>query len=379
MKRPLLFDSEILLDVLVTYITQFLPRSDWVAFQLVSKQFLWCARELGHTGIRPVIEDLIRVCKRGNLQSATLLLDTYKIDPSEINNGAIVGASRWGHGKVVALLLADRRVDPSDDDNAAIFLASFGGHYEVVSMLLADPRVDPSVNSNSNAVFEACSPKNVRLPLGVPYYGPSAISGASANGSIAVVRLLLADPRVDPSTNNNLAIRWASLYGHFEIVSLLLADPLGRVNPGANNNEAIRVAVRSGFGYHEVMLLLLADPRVDPSANDAEVLISAIRLDYGFGSRSLELVDLLLKDPRVDPSAQGNHIIREVIKFGSPQIIALFRADPRVAPIVNQLCPQRDSSFRALIDFALNEIHAPRGPEPRPPSDTNRPTHRFCF
>ena len=41
--------------------------------------------------------------------------------------------------------------------------------------------------------------------------------------------LILQDPRVDPTTNNNGAIILASVSGHTEIVKLLLQDP--RVNP----------------------------------------------------------------------------------------------------------------------------------------------------
>ena len=48
------------------------------------------------------------------------------------------------------------------------------------------------------------------------------------------MRLLLADPRVDPSADNNYAIRWAAYNGHTEVVRLLLADP--RVDPGAIAN-----------------------------------------------------------------------------------------------------------------------------------------------
>ena len=44
---------------------------------------------------------------------------------------------------------------------------------------------------------------------------------ASVNGHTETVRLLLADPRVDPSDGNNGAIRAASRNGHTEIVRLL--------------------------------------------------------------------------------------------------------------------------------------------------------------
>ena len=51
-----------------------------------------------------------------------------------------------------------------------------------------------------------------------------AIRWASYNGHIEVVKLLLTDKRVDPSADDNIAIRWASENGHTEVVKLLLTD-----------------------------------------------------------------------------------------------------------------------------------------------------------
>ena len=48
------------------------------------------------------------------------------------------------------------------------------------------------------------------------------IREASRDGNIDVVKLLLADKRVNPSANDNEAIQWAKYYGHTEVVKLLL-------------------------------------------------------------------------------------------------------------------------------------------------------------
>ncbi len=48
---------------------------------------------------------------------------------------------------------------------------------------------------------------------------------ASAGGHTEIVKLLLSDPRVDPTTNNNTAIRRASRKGYTEVVRLLMTDP----------------------------------------------------------------------------------------------------------------------------------------------------------
>ena len=68
------------------------------------------------------------------------------------------------------------------------------------------------------------------------------LESACYDGHTEVVKLLLADPGVDPSAKDNESIRFASYYGHTEVVKLLLADL--RVDPNAKDNESIRGASR---------------------------------------------------------------------------------------------------------------------------------------
>jgi hypothetical protein len=113
-------------------------------------------------------------------------------------------------------------------------------------------------------------------------------------GQIPLLKLLLTDPRIDPSVESNAAIRTASQYGQAEVVKLLLADP--RVDPSADNSSALRMACLAE-GQVEVVKLLLADKRVDPSARDNLAFQSACYVC------DLNVMKLLLADPRVDPSA----------------------------------------------------------------------------
>jgi ankyrin repeat protein len=62
---------------------------------------------------------------------------------------------------------------------------------------------------------------------------------------------------IDPTLNNNYAIRTASENGYAEIVRLLLKD--GRADPANNNNDPIKRA--SSRGRTEVVRLLLEDGR----------------------------------------------------------------------------------------------------------------------
>ena len=80
---------------------------------------------------------------------------------------------------------------------------------------------------------------------------------AIENNNLEVIKELLK--RVEPSAENNEAIRWVSGNGHLKVVKELLKDK--RVDPSADNNYAIREA--SYNGHLEVVKELLKDPRVD--------------------------------------------------------------------------------------------------------------------
>lgn len=81
-------------------------------------------------------------------------------------------------------------------------------------------------------------------------------------GELEVIKLLLSDPRVDPSACENEAIRNATKNGHLEVVKLLLSDP--RVDPSACKNIAFQNASISG--NKDLILALLSHPKVDPDA-----------------------------------------------------------------------------------------------------------------
>ena len=101
---------------------------------------------------------------------------------------------------------------------------------------------------------------------------------ACTHGDITTVAALL--PSVDPTKDNNMAIRCASYNGHADIVRLLLEDP--RVDPSSNDNLIIRYV--SSKGHVDVVRLLLADPRVDPSAGDNQGKLSSF---FSFDSSDL--------------------------------------------------------------------------------------------
>jgi ankyrin repeat protein len=106
-------------------------------------------------------------------------------------------------------------------------------------------------------------------------------------GPLDVIKYIIYIKNIDPSANNDFAIRHSCRENHLEVVKLLLSDP--RVDPGACDNHAIVWA--SYKGYLDLMKLLLPDSRVNPQ--------SGVRWALKYGN--YEVAKLLLSDPRVDP------------------------------------------------------------------------------
>jgi len=109
----------------------------------------------------------------------------------------------------------------------------------------------------------------LRGDLDLRYGDNWPIRYAVDNNRLEIVKLLLADKRVDPTIWDNYVIGCASKYGHTEVVKLLLADP--RVNPGDCENNAFTHA--SEYGHVEIVKLLLNDSRVDLSIYDYNLAI----------------------------------------------------------------------------------------------------------
>lgn len=115
---------------------------------------------------------------------------------------------------------------------------------------------------------------------------------ACKNGHAEVVRLLLADGRVDPAARDNSAIRHASKNGHSEVVRLLLQD--SRVNPAG------------GDGSRAIVKL---QPRVArPLLQDGSTKSLAVSLLWAIyaGMPSVCIIRMLLKDGHVDPTLQSH-------------------------------------------------------------------------
>ena len=72
---------------------------------------------------------------------------------------------------------------------------------------------------------------------------------ACKNNNPLLLEKLLKISKIDPSANNQCAIRWAAEYGHLQVVETLFQDP--RVDPSINDQYAIRSA--SEYGHLQIV------------------------------------------------------------------------------------------------------------------------------
>ena len=217
-------------------------------------------------------------------------------------NEAFRLAARYGYPQVIEYLLQDKRINPSDFGSYGLQVASRFGHTDIVELFLKDGRANPRADDDY------------------------AFKVATRHHQIGVLKLLLADPRgIDPTSNQQFHIQYASAYGHLDLVEQLLRDP--RVDPSANDNYAIHMA--SENGYAEIVKVLLSDSRVDPSQNDNVALRIAAK------KGRVKVVELLLRDARVEPSASSNFAIRYAARGNHVDVVRALLLDARVDPSAN--------------------------------------------
>jgi hypothetical protein len=88
-------------------------------------------------------------------------------------------------------------------------------------------------------------------------------NNAAYDRNLLLMQSLLKHPEVDPTINDNQAIRCAALRGHTDVIELLLTDL--RVNPSDGDNFAIVEAYNHNFP--KTVQLLWSDKRIKDTLN----------------------------------------------------------------------------------------------------------------
>ena len=130
------------------------------------------ANELGYQfGSR----DLLRCCSLGYTDTVKLLLQQPSVDPAYKGSSSIVYASRSERIEIVRLLLEDGRANPINIKHDVLIFLIARNEIEWIKKLLS--RRDIALVDNENVL----------------------LGFASGLGHIEIMKLLLADRRIDPS------------------------------------------------------------------------------------------------------------------------------------------------------------------------------------
>lgn len=229
---------------------------------------------------------------------------------------------------VVSLLLP--LIDPNVD------LTRYLEHkdYDAVRLLLADPRVDST--QNNNAILDlASSYLDVGLLHALLEDGradPDAhlFDRAAEIGNIGALELLIEDGRVD--INETDAPEIACANGHVDTVKLLLDSGL---DMRERSLSCFRNACLAQTG--DVMKLLLSDPRVPVPEGLLTMAIDA--------NANANVIRVLLRDRRVDPNEDDSYALEEASANGNLGAVQVLLSDSRVDPRANH-----DAAIRAAYE-----------------------------
>ncbi|KAJ3009680.1 UNVERIFIED_CONTAM: hypothetical protein HDU68_002545, partial [Siphonaria sp. JEL0065] len=271
-----------------------------------------------------------------NVETVELLLRDPRVDPSECDNEAILSCalSHVRSRELLMVLLGDERVDPKAIDHLLLRNYSTRGNDALICVLLRDERMKNVLHEGDEilemvltnggvSVWKLCLSSSSRIDVNVLRQQVYDKIEAGSIGLDSILEVVIQDGRINLAEDDCFALQLAVENRRGGVLRLLLGDP--RVDPSVVENEAVRIA--SKIGMVEGVRMLLSDPRVDPSALDNE----AIRLAAKEGHA--DVVRLLLMDPRVNSAACGNQAIREAAALGRAAVVALLLLDPRVDPL----------------------------------------------
>lgn len=314
---------------------------------------LWAAAKNGHNSVVALLLADGRVdagaadnralrcaAAAGHAAVVEQLLAARGVNPGAANSDALRTAAARGDAAVVAQLLATRRVNPSADGSAALRAAAEGGHEAVVVLLTDTSLLEPCQQPTGKQLIEA-------------------LRGAADCGHASVVAHLLSYPklpgpllasegsRILSSAFWRAREHWWAVYrstgysteltlsftevakGHLAVIDLLLSDP--RVDPMDCDSEpdgrgrCTLLELASSYDALPLLTRLLAHPRVDALQSYRIALADAV------GRRAWATVDAVLNVGLAHPSitlpALHRTLLVDAAADGSAAIVARVLAD----------------------------------------------------
>lgn len=243
---------------LLAYLLEFVPVTSWSSLMRLNKAH--------YQRIKPLVDDYL-----------------FERDQRVFNHFWLL--SSWPVFRSKLKSLTTRfTFDPSGNYNDFLSWACSANELDLVKNLLADPRVIAKApyNTRISMVYDACVNGHVGV-LHELFYGPNALyndkaslmyatTHACRSGQIQVVRMFLADPRVDicASTNGDCPLCATCWQGRTEIVRLLLSDKTRRRLRITCARAAIGFA--RDFQHLDIVQMMLFDQRVIAELSERTII-----------------------------------------------------------------------------------------------------------
>jgi ankyrin repeat protein len=189
---------------------------------------------------------------------------------------ALKQASINGYTNIVDFLLQDSKIYKDIIINFYLILAAEHGHLELFKFLL---------NYNNGKINKK---RSINYPL----------VASSKNGHIDIVSFLLTNTQIEiEKSKYTAALTEAVKEGHFKIVEILLKDP--RVDPSDDEQIAFEYAIEKK--QIDIIKIIIKDKRIDVTYpyNYAIAL--------SFKNKTTEITRLLWEDTRVKDTLRNDH------------------------------------------------------------------------
>ncbi|KAJ4029899.1 hypothetical protein NW761_011731 [Fusarium oxysporum] len=243
---------------------------------------------------------------------------------------ALLYATESGDTDTVAALL-ERRASPTLLDSylwAPLHYAAVAGSLAVVKMLLSNPKVDLDTKND---------------------YGETPLWQAARKGQEAVVRLLAqqGSSRVNVDVrnrNDTTPLMKAAKGGHTGVICLLL--DIETVNPDAVDKHGCTVLwYAASNGYEEITRWLLETSKVNVnSENKAGKTVLGTAIENGY----VAVVKVLLTVGEATPDSES---LFQAVEQGNLEMVQLMLGTGKVEPGI------RDDGGQTLLSFAAENRH----------------------
>jgi ankyrin repeat protein len=243
---------------------------------------------------------------------------------SDFQSRAFIEACEHGFVSRVKHYIEVEKVDPSINDNQAVFIAVHTENLELLQLLMADSRVDPTAQHN------------VALLLAFKKMNSAFLTFKKMNSSI--LTQLNQDKRIYDFNSTHSIV-------HDETGSYFVPDTLPMIDVGdtlefREDRKEKRFFDACKSGDNQIVEAFIKDGFLNAGVNGNIAVIIAVE------KRNLKLLQILMKDPNVNPSSNGNVALLLASQKKYPEIMRELLKDVRVK------CANSTSEIKKLLEYS---------------------------